>query len=79
MTPGRVTRLLLFGFVVAIAASTAILIGYQTMVFIAVLITAALLLGVFLKRSLGDQGEACRVDGGIESGHLEGEEPSIGK
>jgi hypothetical protein len=52
MTLGRVFRLLLFGFAVALAASTVTLIGYGPVALMAVLIAGAAMLGLFLKREL---------------------------
>jgi hypothetical protein len=52
MTLGRVFRLLLFGFAVALAASIATLIGYGPVALMAMLISGAVLLGLFLKQSL---------------------------
>jgi hypothetical protein len=52
MMLGRVIRLLLFGFVVALSMSTAILIGYQPVVIISALLVGATVLGILLMQRL---------------------------
>jgi len=50
--PGRIFRLLLFGFVIALSMTTSILIGYQPVVIITALMVGATVLGILMVRRL---------------------------
>ena len=52
MVLGRGFRLLLFGFLVALGMATAILLGYRPAVLWAMLVVAAIVAGLLLKRCI---------------------------
>jgi len=52
MEIGRVGRLLIFGIVVALSTTTAMLIGYQPLVIMYSLVLGAVVLGILLYRRL---------------------------